>query len=471
MKRIYSSIIVSVIAGMIAMPVAGQSVKERIPGYNNRVRMDAVTGRRFKSPDLENHQRIDYREKSLTRRKLANDKQQLRDSIISERYVDSISQWVIYGKAEYAAYDLNDNNTLYLDFTKNMLTSKWDSSLKAEYIFNAGNQITNFTFHNWDTITDKWIPSEMDEVTFDINGNPTLEIYNRWDPGSGKWVALEKYEYTFDDNLYNTLTIIYLWNKTAGVWIPYSRDEMAYDDSGNNITNLSYFWDESTSQWIVNHKLENTFDDNGNNTKIDYYNWDVISEWSISAKEEFAYDSEGNNTLEITSYFDDVDSTWVAMNKNVYAYDANNNQTLSIYSNWSESSGLWLNGSKNEYTYDENNNEIQDINYNWNDTANQWNSRYKLTYYYSDQAITPVGTISENEIHVYPNPAKEFIVFDMPNISGTISIKIFDTQGKKVLEQRLPDDKQIRINNLAKGLYIWQIIYNRKTWNGKIQIE
>jgi hypothetical protein len=59
----------------------------------------------------------------------------------------------------------------------------------------------------------------------------------------------------------------------------------------------------------------------------------------------------------------------------------------------------------------------------------------------------------------------------MPNISGTIRVNIFDTQGKKVLEQSLPDDNQIRINTLAKGLYIYQIMFNNKTWNGKILIE
>jgi hypothetical protein len=59
----------------------------------------------------------------------------------------------------------------------------------------------------------------------------------------------------------------------------------------------------------------------------------------------------------------------------------------------------------------------------------------------------------------------------VPDASGNIRVEIFDTGGKKVLVQKLPDDKQIRINNLSKGLYIWQIKYINKTWSGKIVIE
>jgi hypothetical protein len=75
------------------------------------------------------------------------------------------------------------------------------------------------------------------------------------------------------------------------------------------------------------------------------------------------------------------------------------------------------------------------------------------------------------KLNVYPNPAKEYIVFDITNISNSAIVELFDNQGKKVLEQKLSVTGQIFISNLAKGLYLYRINNNGTIYKGKIIID
>jgi len=77
----------------------------------------------------------------------------------------------------------------------------------------------------------------------------------------------------------------------------------------------------------------------------------------------------------------------------------------------------------------------------------------------------------EEDINVYPNPASDNIIFNIDHITGVTNIEIFDIMGKKVMEQKLPDNKQIQINNLPQGIYIFQIINNENKFTGRIIIR
>jgi hypothetical protein len=71
-------------------------------------------------------------------------------------------------------------------------------------------------------------------------------------------------------------------------------------------------------------------------------------------------------------------------------------------------------------------------------------------------------------MNVYPNPASEYIVFDVTNISESATVELFDNQGKKVLEEKLPVTGQISISHLAKGYYLYRINNSGIVYKGKI---
>ena len=131
----------------------------------------------------------------------------------------------------------------------------------------------------------------------------------------------------------------------------------------------------------------------------------------------------------------------------------------------------WVAYYKSEYTYNTGGNNWSIISYNWDEIANKWITAYITTYYYSEHNITFVPEIPEMHINVYPNPASDYIVFDISNISDSAIVEIFDNQGKKVLKQQLSVTGQIIISNLANGLYLYRLNDSGNTYTGRIIIE
>ena len=147
------------------------------------------------------------------------------------------------------------------------------------------------------------------------------------------------------------------------------------------------------------------------------YKWDVItSQWVLYTKSEYTYDTNGKNTSQ-------GDYVWIADSAN------------------------WVGIQKNESTYDANGNNILFLWYNWDFASHQWTVTSKDTSYFSGKNTK----IPEKNITVYPNPASEYIVFNMSIISQTADLEMFDYEGRKVLEQKFSENEPISVRNLAKG--------------------
>jgi hypothetical protein len=59
-------------------------------------------------------------------------------------------------------------------------------------------------------------------------------------------------------------------------------------------------------------------------------------------------------------------------------------------------------------------------------------------------------------------------VFDATNISESATVELFDNQGRKVLEEKLPVTGQISISRLARGFYIYRINNRGIVYKGKL---
>jgi hypothetical protein len=138
---------------------------------------------------------------------------------------------------------------------------------------------------------------------------------------------------------------------------------------------------------------------------------------------------------------------------------------------WQEISKQWGEASKVEYTYDADGNIALNNWYNWDENISQWVISNKETYYYSERNINALLSIPAKYVIVYPNPATDIIVFDLTNISESAKVEVFDIQGKKVLEQKLSENKQISISNLPKGLYLFRLHDIENIYIGKITLE
>jgi len=101
------------------------------------------------------------------------------------------------------------------------------------------------------------------------------------------------------------------------------------------------------------------------------------------------------------------------------------------------------------------------------DTTNSPN-----VYFTTDCATTSLKPDKvTNGINIYPNPAKEFVVFDVAIVGESATVQLYNVDSKKVLEQKLTDNKQVSISGLPKGLYMYKLNNKGYSYTGKLIIE
>jgi len=407
------------------------------------------------------------------------DGQQL-DSVITENWIDSLSQWRVAMKEEFL-YDengktfssicwWNETNRQWIDCGEggqyisindssgSMTESRffiqcgermgcWECNFQTTYD-SIGNIILDVQYTRQDS-TEQWqqVSGSKSEYNYNANGKTTLRIGYQWTNSVNQWVASLKEEYIYDGNI--IYYCAYEWDSKTNLWVVLNNKqkfECTYDTCGNQTLRLTYFWDVSSTQWILKYKTENTYDTNGYMTSEGGFLWDKNkNQWVFNlngggfGKNEWAYDSNGNIILNV---FYQINNQFIPYCKYEYAYDASGNKTLSICSSWVDSTNQWI--------------------VNW---------KYKKTYFYSDKSTSSIPNTPTPHLTVYPNPVKDFVVFDLPNNSEIATVELYDIQGKKVMQQKLTETKQIAVGHLPKGLYLYRLTDGEKFYTGKLVVE
>ncbi len=81
-----------------------------------------------------------------------------------------------------------------------------------------------------------------------------------------------------------------------------------------------------------------------------------------------------------------------------------------------------------------------------------------------------VGEQTYSSLKVYPNPAQDYIIFELPKNTKESSLIISDIYGKTIAELNTKDQTQIKwdCTKLASGVYFYHIVIGGKNNNGKI---
>jgi len=81
-----------------------------------------------------------------------------------------------------------------------------------------------------------------------------------------------------------------------------------------------------------------------------------------------------------------------------------------------------------------------------------------------------VGEQTYRSLKVYPNPAQDYIIFELPKNTKESSLIISDIYGKTIAELNTKDQTQIKwdCTKLASGVYFYHIVIGGKNNNGKI---
>jgi hypothetical protein len=160
-------------------------------------------------------------------------------------------------------------------------------------------------------------------------------------------------------------------------------------------------------------------------------------------------------------------SEWIISSKNVLGYYTDGqDSTVSVYG-WNSVENQWQANFRFEMSYETNKSFVNQ----YMGQDGQWLFFSKITTYYSEYTVTGIKNPSSIEIGIYPNPARDFIMVNMPGASNSATIELYNIQGMKVLDQRLQEGKQVSTNGLPKGLYLYKITNNGIRSVGKLMIE
>lgn len=380
-------------------------------------------------------------------------------------------------------------------------------------------RLNSMNYEKYDTINNQWISSEKDEYIYDINGNLTQEIWSEWDIPSSSWVGDWKYVYTYDASGNRDRETSYIWDNDINQWIANYKTDFTYDSYRNETDEIQYNWNEDLNQWDISttYKHEYLYDNNGNITqKTDQALYVGFDQWFYTGKTQYTYNASGFQTLEINYNWDMINNDWIFS----YKYENSDDMTLSIEYNWDEDINQWTNSYKYSYSFNANGDLVEEVDYEWDGVNNQWigesKSEYsfnnshtindlilpfegiehsfkhmftagnsyewntmlsqwdyleRFTFNYSETNISSASNISLVELQTYPNPATDFVTIDLDDAIKPVLIELFDIQGKKVISELLPINKQISVKQLKSGMYFYAIKQNDKLFHGKIMIK
>jgi hypothetical protein len=392
------------------------------------------------------------------------------DSIVIELWDSAGNSWNRSVK-NARIYDANGNVVSYREYHLDS-DNGWVNYKKQDLSWDENNRHTSYVAANWNLDMNQWIEYFKVEKIYNENGDGVDIIYNK-DMITNQWVFFEKDEYSYYINHKIAENLSYYWNPNDTLWDLKAKSNYTYNTRGEFILALYLTWQNESGQWINNGKGEDIYDTNDNLIQELYIQWnDLNVAFSDTIRRiENVFNVDNKLILSVTSLWDESLSRTVYSDKHEYWLDASGNCTSSVTSLWDNNLSQWLYSDSTEYTLDTNNQPSVDLMYLWDENQYEWRTYQRTKYYWSNENATGIKDEKETNNQFYPNPASDFVIFNIVDLSASANIKIFDLQGKMVLNQVLPDNKQVFINTLPKGIYIYRIQNHDKIFTGKITVD
>lgn len=383
--------------------------------------------------------------------------------VILENYFaryDEDNELDLIQRIEYE-YDDEGNQTVKLTYAYNSASATLLPSTKSLDEYNTFGIVTlhrQFSFYN---DVETWV--EVSRIERECNNEgKVIEQTTYIKPDSElipKWKDMIVY-YADDGRVKEKVSMD--WDADSLVWNNNDRRLYIYDDTNNTLQFTYYRWkpDENAVDWTPYLRELIYFNERGQISNGIYFNWDQSAEmwWEIE-KIEFTYDHEENMTLQLMLQKDKYNNTWdsVAMNAYSFSYDARLNEILIPFS-LGELPDFFT-GMLTEST-----------EYVWDDEMNQWEGKYRYNFNYSMPDFTDNVLRVVSSLNVYPNPASQYIIFDLEDRSPVL-LDLYTTGGKKILTVSGYSGDQINVDHLKSGLHIYHLRTKKTSYSGKLLIR
>lgn len=292
---------------------------------------------------------------------------------------------------------------------------------------------------------------------------------------NGSFQAYDSVHLEYDGNNRQTAWWSSYYDRTTSTWKKLLRYEYSYNPSGDISNILVKIW--SNNAWVANNLdtyiYENNFLKTVNQTR--WYN----NQWNNASKTEYFYNSANN--IDSTLYYNYSNNTFNKNTKNIFSYNVDDNVTEDLQFSWDENLASWIISHRSRYIYNTkklNTRTIieQKAQFGWNilreelmtydsdndiRTSNRRDNNGVVTskrIYIYDAPATSISEISSLNVKAYPNPANNYINFDL-NEDTPYKITITDITGKTIKSSTIHNTTtpSINISDLKEGLYFYRL--------------
>ncbi len=390
------------------------------------------------------------------------------ESIKDQWYSQSDESW----NDDENKYDFsyNDNNLMDEVIYYTLSDGEYQIDGKGTYEYDSNGNMTYYYEYNYDESTGEYETSAeyMETYTYDSNNNMLTETDKY--KSNGSWITDDYNDITYDydtDGSCVVTNLDYSYDSDSGELVKDDKDVYSYDADGNFIDYYGYGW--GGSDWeLVNYIAEGDAEFNSDGNLKQYIF--TMSDGSKN-KGENTYDSYGNCLTTLYYSYDEDAGAWVAdMDKMTYEYDFEYlfSDLLApvigelIYpevSVWYDYPTL-VNTVYNKPTYT--------VDWDDDDEDGELEMGSRTLYIYADIVTTSVKTIESDEVTIYPNPVSTNAKVTFSSSASVALVDLYNVQGTKVLSKEIENGSSIEMEEMAKGVYLYQINVDGVVTTGKL---
>jgi len=383
-------------------------------------------------------------------------------------------------------YDASGKHQAILKYERDKSSLPWSMVSRDFFTYDAQGRILNDTLFAKSSNSGLWFQSEIRENLFDAQGRLFMESskyrYNEDDIWEGEF----KKEYQFNTSGKLVGQLSYTLSK-EDVWIQ-SGKRVSLSDGTRDTAWYVYRYNLPQDAWTLTIKELCQYDLSGQNNLTMIKQWNADSScWSIRRKIDYAYDAWGNKVREFSYDLDSVTNEWVEDGGEEWSYDIRGNLLSNTSVLGKDAWIFWGLTMKTEFDYDYSIastdvypplNPIDSPTFNmvtggalsmYMPTLDSWYESAKINCYYTDLSVAIAPVSRSKTMSWFYDPSTNCVLFERPVELATV--KLFDLQGRLVLQNWTSDPARLSLNGLAKGLYLIRMVSGGRVMQGKVQIK
>ncbi|PIQ26556.1 MAG: hypothetical protein COW63_17145 [Bacteroidetes bacterium CG18_big_fil_WC_8_21_14_2_50_41_14] len=381
----------------------------------------------------------------------------------------------------------------------NVLDSKWMDNVFQLYDENQ----------QWlDSYDKSWNRSQFEYGTGHRTTNEyenealVLSVKSTLSPRSEVWEPNERTIHILNESGMDSISLHQNWNMDTEQWDNYYKYESHYIDSLNTIDYYGYIWDSTASYWLPVNFTHQVSSENGLRDTTEVYKWDSIGNyWKMSFK-SIALFNESNQILEIVNmFYDNEDTLWVNNKKMIYSYEVDLQNSIQYkwdtlsdywkpeyksyrsyafenipdttqYDQWDTIGQSWVPIFRSISVFDDRQNQIEDLFQLWTsitpESLKDWKTNSRTIFFWSPFNPESVIDTKLTNMKVYPNPAREYIIFESFGQQPT-NLFIYNSSGEQVGHLYINSSPLVwNTTGLAPGMYFYHGEQGDKIVSGKI---